>query len=346
MAIWLHSGYHTYIYIYGGLLGLLRASREGDWLLHLSSIRAMIPWTFAYDKLNYARYMPVYYAQMTQLVSNHPAVYNHFQAVGFAIQLGSNNPFGKLPADQVIEETVNKDTQTPGGTKGFSLKHSAVSRYCMTAEYRSESLRQLRNMVRLPNSTFTHTDLHTTRIRKDLTDVQALMAIMEDEWINPMSGDHPDLVSISTGRLAPKNIAEDLQNAHEKSEKAYQDFKKNRIDTNAPTKKFHDTLSKQGLKTFSDLKKKKQLTQSVGKAVILQSDRNLFAHMLLATQSRKLDIEDVLSHPLGPIPWALASPGGCLRKTNKAALAKALVQDTSLAEAIQTSSACIIRRAP
>ena len=27
-------------------LGLLRAAREGDWLLHLASIRAVIPWCF------------------------------------------------------------------------------------------------------------------------------------------------------------------------------------------------------------------------------------------------------------------------------------------------------------
>ena len=35
------------------LLGLLRASREGDWDLHLHAIRLMIPWCFAYDRLNY-----------------------------------------------------------------------------------------------------------------------------------------------------------------------------------------------------------------------------------------------------------------------------------------------------
>ena len=40
------------------LLGLLRALREGNWALHLSSIRQMIPWCFAYDNLNYARYFP------------------------------------------------------------------------------------------------------------------------------------------------------------------------------------------------------------------------------------------------------------------------------------------------
>ena len=36
------------------LLRLLCASRECNWELHLSSIRKMLPWCFAYDNVNYA----------------------------------------------------------------------------------------------------------------------------------------------------------------------------------------------------------------------------------------------------------------------------------------------------
>ena len=57
----------SYIQLVGDvLLGLIRASREGNWQLHLFAICQMIPWCFAYDKMNYARYLPVYYAQMTK----------------------------------------------------------------------------------------------------------------------------------------------------------------------------------------------------------------------------------------------------------------------------------------
>ena len=62
------------------LLGLIRASREGNWLLHLHAIRQMIPWCFVYDKINYARYLPVYYAEMTNLPSEHSDVYSNFMA--------------------------------------------------------------------------------------------------------------------------------------------------------------------------------------------------------------------------------------------------------------------------
>ena len=44
----------SYLDIVEILLNLLRAFREGDWELHLSSIKKMIPWCFAHDNLNYA----------------------------------------------------------------------------------------------------------------------------------------------------------------------------------------------------------------------------------------------------------------------------------------------------
>ena len=64
---------------------------------------------------------------MARLSIDHPEIYVQL------VQLGRQNPFGRIPVDQTIEETVNKDTQTPGGTKGFSLKPAALSRYYLTA---------------------------------------------------------------------------------------------------------------------------------------------------------------------------------------------------------------------
>ena len=106
----------------GIVLGLLRASREGDWDLHLHSIRMMIPWCFAYDKVNYSRYWTPYFAQMTNLGDKNPEVQKAFKDGSFSVQLASSNPFGRIPVDQTTEVTVNKDNQNPGGTTSFSLK--------------------------------------------------------------------------------------------------------------------------------------------------------------------------------------------------------------------------------
>ena len=64
--------------------------------------------------------------------------------------------------------------------------------------------------------------------------------------------------------------------------------------------------------------------------------------MIVIAETRKLSMSSVLSHPLGPLPWALASADGSLRKTTKSTLAKELQKDIPAVEAIPQPSACII----
>ena len=73
------------------LLGLLRASREGNWELHVSRIRKMIPWCFAYANVNYARYLLSYPSEMSHLEEEHPDVVAYFRSGGFSVQIGAEN---------------------------------------------------------------------------------------------------------------------------------------------------------------------------------------------------------------------------------------------------------------
>ena len=56
----------------GMLLSFIRATRTTNWSLHLSSVRRMLPWFFAYDRINYARYLTVYWLEMMSLERTHP----------------------------------------------------------------------------------------------------------------------------------------------------------------------------------------------------------------------------------------------------------------------------------
>lgn len=78
------------------LLALIRTSREGNWLLHLDAIRAMIPWCFADNKVNYARYLPVYLAEMINLQTDHPDVHQGLMAGHFSVQLSEGSIYGRF----------------------------------------------------------------------------------------------------------------------------------------------------------------------------------------------------------------------------------------------------------
>lgn len=332
----LSSFWMSYIDMVDIVLGLLRGSREGDWLLHLASVRAMIPWCFAYDRLNYARYLPFYYEQMIHLEVEHPEVYLYFMAGGFSVQLGPFNPFGRIPVDQTIEETVNRDTQTPGGTKGFSLKEGALHRYYLNAEYRSQYLRQLREMIGLSGSPLNHPDLQETRIKRDERDVQSLHNLLDQAWVNLFEDDRESVLNIATGSVPSAEIEQDLLDAHNIGELAYRDFRKNRLQSNLVD--FHATMPKKNLKTFSTMSEKK--VKCKGKEIILKADRKLFGHMLIIAQTRQLDMKEVLSHPLAPIPWALANGDTSFRKTDKANLMKSIAQHAPVMEKLGGASAC------
>ena len=93
----LYNFWMSYIDMVGILLNLLRVSREGDWGLHLSAIRKMIPWCFACDNLNYARYLLAYVSKMSHLEEEHPEAFKYLKSGGCSVQIGEDNPFGKFP---------------------------------------------------------------------------------------------------------------------------------------------------------------------------------------------------------------------------------------------------------
>ena len=112
----------SYVDLTSLMLDFIRASREKDWTFHLISINNLIPWCFAYNRSNYAKYLPWYLLQMINLSTTHPDVHEYLADGNFSTQIGNDNSFGCISMDQTIEETINKDTQTPGDTKGFSTK--------------------------------------------------------------------------------------------------------------------------------------------------------------------------------------------------------------------------------
>lgn len=56
-------------------MSYIKATRVSDWKLHLASVRSMLPWMFAYDRVNYSRYLSTYWVEMSTLEQTHPGRY-------------------------------------------------------------------------------------------------------------------------------------------------------------------------------------------------------------------------------------------------------------------------------
>jgi hypothetical protein len=140
--------------------------------------------------------------------------------------------------------------------------------------------------------------------------------------------------------MATEDVSEQLLRAEEIGEQAYQNFMTASIPFGKSSAAFFKPLKKQNLKTFTNMKSTTKIrTPKVD--LVLKCDRGVFARMAIIAQIRQLDLREVFSFPLGPLPWALAAPDGSLRKTSKCKLLEALSTETEPPN-LQGNSAMII----
>ena len=74
----------------------------------------MLPYTFGYDHVNYAKYLIAMLGDMLRLAEDFSDVYEEFLNGNFVTQLTSDLKLSRVETDKVIEMTLNKDTKTPG----------------------------------------------------------------------------------------------------------------------------------------------------------------------------------------------------------------------------------------
>ena len=98
---------------------------------------------------------------------------------------------------------------------------------------------------------------------------------MESSWLNPVYHESSELLCLSTSVVAPNGVARDILTAYKVGEKAYNNFKKNRLEGSSPTESFYDKMSKQNSKPFSNVISKKTIKCGV-KQIVLKAERNLF----------------------------------------------------------------------
>ena len=121
------------------------------------------------------------------------------------------------------------------------------------------------------------------RIQKDAECGKQVMEVIED-WRNPFE-ESKELVSLSSGFVAINTMKEVLLTAEQKAKSALSSLEHwTNKKTNAT--RFFDTLPKLKLGTFNEAAKRESVIIK-GKNVVLQTDRNLCARLLVIGHSRK-----------------------------------------------------------
>jgi len=113
------------------IYAFIRATRDGLWELHLSSLDALCKYLFAYDKQKYARLVPLCLAEMTALQSTDPDIHQEFIDINFVVNK-NQIPFCAIGVNHALEHT-NRIMKVIGGLVGITQNASARERFLLTA---------------------------------------------------------------------------------------------------------------------------------------------------------------------------------------------------------------------
>ena len=101
------------------LLLFLRSIRTGIFHLYQKSLINLLPWWFAHDHYNYARWLTVHAYDMSILNKTNPSMYEAFSTEGRFVVSRTKNPFSSIGIDHCHEQ-LNKSVKCDGGAVGFT----------------------------------------------------------------------------------------------------------------------------------------------------------------------------------------------------------------------------------
>ena len=229
------------------LLLFLRAEREGNWLLHLDTMKEMLPWMAIYDHTNYMRLGVIYMADMIHLEQTAPNVHREFLEGNFVVK-EANGTFNQVHTDMALEH-VNKLCKVAGGIVGITRNKPALDRWMLSCCDLSRLVEDVCDMVGISvESSQTQKDLGEKRIIKDEDDVNELLKQLQE--FRPFERDTKELICISTNDVASQSIANDLLTAQERGKDILKAFVQTRLGKDA-TVQFHSTIRKNKSKTFA-----------------------------------------------------------------------------------------------
>ena len=120
--------FNQYMRMVMEMMLFVRAVPTGNWSLHLRSLEMLVKYFFIHDRLNYARMIPAYLAEMKALPDTDPDIYQEFSDGNWVVNKSSQVPFCGLGANNGLER-VNRSIKVNGALVGIALNPIAHARF-------------------------------------------------------------------------------------------------------------------------------------------------------------------------------------------------------------------------
>ena len=246
-------------------LQLVRAFREANFSMYVKAVNQILPWFFALDHPNYARWLSVHYRDMCELPDKHPDVHTQFCSGPFVVHK-TKKYFSSIALDHAHEQ-VNARVKGEGGAVGLTENPAALRRWMVAGPELSRMVEEFEGNISSAEDHHHHEQKHGFQ-SAFAKDVKSLISSFE-EMGNPFTEEGLELVAINTKDVMDAAVVNSVKRVSKIGEEQFKNFVKERfIDRSKP---ITDPLKKNNLATFST-QGKKTLSKDKAKVEVLKED--------------------------------------------------------------------------
>ena len=269
------------------------------------------------NKQSYSRYGTYHMLQMANLETTHPGAREEIEKQGISV---CRNKWGvRQSIDGAGEQTFQKNSKTAGGIKSFVQQHCTYEKWVMSRPGQADYVSAVKEQTGLCGAMDNPRKcLQPGQITKHEQAVQNIMQVLKNDFLNPFSKDlqPSELYNVASGKPASAAVRDCLLGVFERGGKQMDEFQQ-RLN-GVGEKHLFNVIERVKWNGFESENMKVKMKVD-GKTQEISVQKDVFA--LLAAKSEEdstaVDMNAALAFPLAPVSLPLATPDGCMRKTNK-----------------------------
>lgn len=210
------------------VLCLVKSLRQANFDQYVTSLAQLMPWVFALDHINYARWLSVHVRDMCSLKEAHPTVYEEFSSGAF-VATKIQQPFSAIALDQAHEQ-MNAQVKGDSGAIGLTENPKALRRWMVAGPEISRMVKAFEDMTGISEQAEIgrhHEQVRSVQI-SFAKEVLSLVEVMDDLG-NPFEEDSGDLYSLDTKDVMGNGIVQSIKQITTIGNEKYNTFVKERF---------------------------------------------------------------------------------------------------------------------
>ena len=182
------------------MLVYVRVIREGEFTLYVDALTKIVPWFFALDHTNYARWIPVHLTDMVTLKDVHLKVFAEFLKGNFVVKKTAHR-FSAIAIDQGYEQN-NAAVKDDGGAVDLTESPAALKRWMVSGPEMARVIGEFEASTEKRKKLDPRHHEEAKRVQKAYErDVRSLVSTIE-EMGNPFAEDSSDILTLDSRDIA------------------------------------------------------------------------------------------------------------------------------------------------